>query len=158
VDHDDQVVVWCQQNDEGDLLEKIIPGALQVKGGQSDKVREERFVDFTYGKLRVLITKPRIGAWGLNWQHIGHHVTFPSHSFEQFYQAIRRSLRFGRKDPVRCDIVTTEAESGVMDNLLIKQNRADMMFENIIREMKNAYAKKNLCETTKKVEVPEWIM
>ena len=74
--------------------------------------RNGAFSDFSEGRLRVLVTKPKIGAFGLNWQHCHHMTFFPSHSFEQFYQGCRRCWRFGQKDEVFVDMITTEGESG----------------------------------------------
>lgn len=78
-------LVWCHLNDEGDLLERLIPDATQVSGDDSDEKKEDTFLGFTRGDIRVLITKPKIGAWGLNLQHCAHVTFFPSHSYEQYY-------------------------------------------------------------------------
>jgi len=156
VDHDKPVVVWCQYNAEGDMLEKMIPGAIQVAGKNSDQEKEDRLIAFTFGNERVLITKPKIGAWGLNWQHCGHQIFFPSHSFEQYYQGVRRSWRFGRTEPVKVDIVTTEGEAGVTANLQKKQEKADLMFESLVREMNRSVGLKTIDLHTQKMEVPKW--
>lgn len=156
VKHDKPVVVWCQYNDEGDLLEKMIPDCVQVAGKNSDEEKEESLVAFTEGKVRVLVSKPKIAAWGLNWQHCGHHTFFPSHSFEQYYQATRRSLRFGRVGPVDVDIVTTEGEAGVTANLQKKQVQADTMFQNLVVEMNNAIHLSAIDHHTNIPEAPLW--
>jgi hypothetical protein len=157
VDHDRPAVVWCQYNDEGDILEKMIPGCVQVAGRHTDEEKEDRLCAFTFGKVRVLVTKPKIGAWGLNWQHCGHHTFFPSHSFEQYYQATRRSYRYGRKDPVRVDIVTTIGEAGVTENLMGKQDKADEMFAALVREMNDSEGVKIPERHVNPVEVPAWL-
>lgn len=157
VDHNEPAVVWCQYNEEGDILEKIIPGAVQVAGCTPEEEKEKHFLDFTHGRSRVLVTKPKIGAWGLNWQHCGHQVFFPSHSAEQVYQATRRSLRFGRIGPVNVDIVATEGEAGVMDNLKAKQAKADAMFIALVAEMNNAMKVELADIYTQKAEVPAWL-
>lgn len=157
VKHDKPAVVWCQYNQEGDILEKMIPGAVQVAGSDTDEDKEERLEAFTLGKCRVLVTKPKIGAWGLNWQHCGHHTFFPSHSFEQYYQAVRRSLRFGRKGPVRVDIVTTKGEEGVTDNLKMKQVKADQMFEALVKEMNHGSSVKMDNKHINKMREPQWL-
>jgi hypothetical protein len=157
VDHKNPAVVWCQYNEEGDILEKLIPGCVQVAGRMSDEEKEEKLVAFTFNKVRVIVTKPKIGAWGLNWQHCGHHTFFPSHSFEQYYQATRRSWRFGRKDQVDVDIVTTEGEAGVTTNLQKKQDKADIMFANLIKEMNNIYKLENRDNHNEEMEVPTWL-
>ena len=157
VDHDEPAVVWCQYNDEGDILEKMIPGSVQVAGRHSDDEKEDKLKAFTFGEVRVLITKPKIGAWGLNWQHCGHHTFFPSHSFEQYYQAVRRSLRFGRVGPVRVDIVTTEGEEGVTENLTAKQLKADEMFRRLVEEMNRGKSITIEDLHTKPSGVPDWL-
>jgi hypothetical protein len=86
-------LVWCHLNDEGDQLEDMIPDAIQVSGADSDDKKEGKLLDFAEGRARVLITKPKIGAWGLNYQHCNHVTFFPSHSFEQYYQGVRRCWR-----------------------------------------------------------------
>lgn len=149
-------LVWCHLNDEGDLLERMIPGAVQVSGNDQDEAKEEKFAAFTDGKARVLITKPKIGAWGLNFQHCAHTVTFPSHSFEQYYQSVRRLWRFGQKRPVRVDIVLTEGEREVMKSLQRKAEQADEMFSKLVAEMGQALAVMR-DQQTKKTEVPSWL-
>ena len=157
VDGRERTVVWCHTNDEGDRLEKIIPNGKQVKGGQSDDQKEELFQAFTDGELPVLITKPKIGAWGLNWQHCNHMTFFPSHSFEQYYQGVRRCWRFGQKNKVHIDIVTSEGEAGVMANLDRKAQQAQKMFENLVMYMNDSIRIDKISNHTQKVEVPSWL-
>ena len=150
-------LVWCHLNDEGDMLEELIPDAVQVSGSDSDDRKEERLEAFATGKARVLVTKPKIGAWGLNFQHCNHVTFFPSHSFEQYYQAVRRCWRFGQKRAVRVDIVTTEGERGVMRNLQRKAEQADEMFSRLVGEMNQALAIERANNMTKTVEIPSWL-
>ena len=150
-------LVWCHMNDEGDLLEKLIPDAVQVSGSDSDSAKEERMLGFADGKARVLITKPKIGAWGLNFQHCNHVTFFPSHSFEQYYQGVRRCWRFGQKRPVHVDIITTEGERGVLKNLQRKAAQADKMFNSLVDEMNNAIGIDRATQFTKKQEIPTWL-
>jgi len=157
VAHDQPAVVWCQYNEEGDILEKLIPDCVQVAGRHSDDDKEYKLNAFTNGEVRVIVTKPKIGAWGLNWQHCGHQCFFPSHSFEQYYQAVRRSLRFGRIGPVKVDVIATEGEAGVTDNLQMKQRKADQMFENLVAEMNDALKVEIADIYTKKAKVPQWL-
>jgi hypothetical protein len=130
-------LIFGHLNDECDLMEKLIPDSVQVSGGDSDEAKEDRLLAFADNKVRVLISKPKIAANGLNFQHCNHVTFFPSHSFEQYYQGIRRCWRFGQKRPVTVDIVTTEGESGVVKNLQRKATQADKMFENLVNEMGN---------------------
>jgi hypothetical protein len=150
-------LVWCHLNEEGDMLESLIPDAVQVSGSDSDDKKEGRLEDFSQGRARVLITKPKIGAWGLNFQHCNHVTFFPSHSFEQYYQAVRRCWRFGQKRPVKVDIVTTEGERGVMKNLQRKATQADEMFSRLVAEMNNALAIERANNMTKELEIPSWL-
>jgi hypothetical protein len=150
-------LVWCHLNEEGDLLEDLIPDAVQVSGADSDDRKEGKLLDFAEGRARVLITKPKIGAWGLNYQHCNHITFFPSHSFEQYYQGVRRCWRFGQKRPVTVDIITTEGERGVLRNLQRKAEQADTMFSNLVAEMNAAQAIDRASQFTKAQEVPQWL-
>jgi RecA/RadA recombinase len=105
----------------------------------------------------VLITKPTIGAWGLNFQHCAHVTFFPSHSFEQYYQGVRRCWRFGQTRPVVVDVVATEGERGVVENLRAKALAADRMFSNLVAEMTNATRIERAADATTPVEVPSWL-
>jgi len=156
VSHDKPAVAWCQYNAEGDLLQKMIPDSVQVAGCDTDEDKEERLSGFAAGKFRMMIIKPKIGSFGLNWQHCGHHTFFPSHSFEQYYQAVRRSLRFGRVGPVKVDIVATEGEAGVTENLAKKQRKANEMFTAMVAEMNSALRVTKADNHTTQLEVPSW--
>lgn len=156
-DHNRPAVVWCHMNDEGDLLQKLIPGSVQVSGKDSDDTKEAKFEAFGRGDARVMITKPKIGALGLNWQHAAHIVYFPSHSYEQKYQAIRRCWRFGQKNDVTVDIVMTEGERRVMANLQQKSAKADAMFANLVAEMNKAAGIMKVNHYTNAMEVPKWL-
>ena len=144
-------------NDEGDMLERMIPDAVQVAGADSDESKEERLIGFADGKARVLITKPKIGAWGLNYQHCNHVTFFPSHSFEQYYQGVRRCWRFGQTRPVTVDIVTTEGEQNVLKNLQRKSAQADKMFGNLVEQMNHAIGVDKASQFSKKQELPKWL-
>jgi hypothetical protein len=150
-------VVWCQLNDEGDRLTRLIPGAVQVKGGDSLEAKEEALLGFAKGDIRVLVTKPKIGAWGLNWQHCAHMTYFPNHSYEQYYQAVRRSWRFGQTRPVVVDIVTTEGGRTALDNLRRKADQADLMFGRLVAHMTNALSIQRAAAHTTRMEVPAWL-
>ncbi len=157
VDHDKPALVWCQLNDEGDLIKELIPDSLQVAGKHSDTIKEERLMGFANGDFRVLVTKPKIGAWGLNYQHCSHMTFFPSHSYEQYYQSIRRCWRFGQKNDVLVDIVSTKGEVDVLKNLQYKSRKADEMFEMLTRFMKDSAAIKTVRNFTNAENVPTWL-
>ena len=150
-------VMWCQLNDEGDLLERLVPGCVQVSGKDSDDEKEEKLTAFSAGKVRVLVTKPVIGAWGLNWQHCAHMTSFASHSFEQDYQSVRRCWRFGQTRPVVVDHVISDGEGRVLANLNRKAEQAERMFATITAHMANALHVARGVAYTKPEEVPSWL-
>ncbi len=153
----DQVLVWCHMNDEGNRLTKLIDGAVQVQGSDSDEDKASRLLAFADGDIRVLVTKPKIGAWGLNLQGCAHITFFPSHSYEQYYQGIRRCWRFGQKRPVRVDLVATDGEIGVKENLQRKAKQADLMFTALVAHMNDALKIDATKDYTKTEEVPAWL-
>ena len=128
-----------------------------MSGEDEDEEKEEKFLAFAHGEIRALITKPKIGARGLNFQNCAHITSFPSHSFEQYYQAIRRCWRFGQKRTVRADMVTTEGEKDVMDNLQRKARAADRMFSALVAEMNHALHLGRVNTFTNEMEVPVWL-
>lgn len=150
-------VVWCDLNDEGDLLEKLIPGAVQVSGKDSDDRKEEKLGAFSDGQIRVLVTKQKIAGWGMNWQHCAHMTDFPSHSFEGYYQKVRRFWRFGQQSPVRVDLITTEGQKTVMANQKRKAEQADRMFTNLVAAMKDAISIDRASHFAKQQELPSWL-
>lgn len=151
------VVIWCHLNDEGDFLEREILGSRQVSGADSDEAKEEAYEAFSTGQLRCLIIKPKIGAWGINWQHCSHVVTFASHSFEQYYQAIRRCWRFGQKNPVTVDLIATEGERGAKENMQRKSEQADRMFSLLVEHMNQAIRIESGVSYNERAEVPSWL-
>lgn len=157
VEHDAHAVAWCHMNDEGKLLSQMIPDAKEIAGSTPDDEKEELLKAFGAGQLRVLVTKPKIGAFGLNWQHCSHMTFFPSHSFEQWYQGVRRCWRFGQKNPVRVDIVTTEGEAGVTANLQKKAGQCDKLFEQLVALMNNAMRLDRSQNFSAKEQVPSWL-
>lgn len=153
----EQALVWCHLNDEGNLLERLIPDAVQIAGSDSDEKKEEAFIGFAKGYIRVLVTKPKIGAWGLNFQRCAHVTFFPSHSYEQYYQGVRRCWRFGQTRPVRVDVITTEGEKEVMKNLQRKANAADKMFADLVAHMNESQAIDRSVDFNQREKVPAWL-
>ena len=150
-------VLWCHLNSEGDLLEKLTPDCIQVSGKQSDEEKEENLLAFLNGEVKRLVTKPKCGGFGLNMQHCSHMTFFPSHSYEQYYQGVRRCWRFGQKKPVSIDIVTTEGESEVMKNLQRKAANADKMFSKLVACMNDAITLDKKDQYTNREEFPTWL-
>jgi len=153
----DYATVWCNLNEEGNLLEKLIPDAIQVSGRDSDDAKEEKLIAFSTGKARVIITKPKIGAWGLNWQHCAHTVFFPTHSYEQYYQAIRRQWRFGQKRAVKADLIFTEGDAMVIGSLRRKKKQAEDMFTQLVAEMNHALSIDGSREFKTPATMPAWL-
>ena len=154
---DGQSLVWCHLNDEGNQLEELMSDAIQISGNDRDEVKEERFLAFADGEARILVTKPKIGAWGLNFQNCSHITFFPSHSFEQYYQGVRRCWRFGQRRSVLVDVVSTEGELDVLKNLQRKAAAADAMFSNLVEEMANEMAVHIDNRFTTKEVMPSWL-
>jgi hypothetical protein len=156
-------IVWCNLNRESEMLVKAIPGAVQVTGSDSPEHKEKAMLDFAAGKIRVLVTKPSIAGFGMNWQHCCKMAFVGlSDSFEQYYQAVRRSWRFGQKNPVDVYIVTAETEGAVVRNIKRKEADATAMFEEIVSHM----AGLQLGQTIRQemdyhpdllMEVPDWL-
>lgn len=153
----EQALVWCHLNEEGTRLRRLIPGSIEVSGADSDDEKERKFLSFRHGDSRVLVTKPKVGAWGLNFQNCSHITFFPSHSFEQYYQGVRRCWRFGQTRPVTVDVVTTDGEKDVVKNLQRKAKNADRMFSNLVAQMNNVLQIDRSQSFSIPEEVPSWL-
>ncbi len=155
--HQGPSVIWCHLNPEGDLLAKIIEGAVQVSGKDKDEAKEEKFDAFARGHVKKFVIKPKIGAFGLNWQHCAHMTFFPSNSFEQTYQGLRRCWRFGQQHKVVADFVSTEGEHNVMQNYQRKSDAADRMFDRIVQYMQDALRIEREEHFPKQEVIPAWL-
>ena len=131
-------LIWCHLNDEADLLQSLIVGSVNVQGSDSAEVKTKNMMDFTHGNLRVLISKPKICGFGMNWQHCAR-MAFVGldDSFEKFYQAVRRCYRFGQKRNVKVHIFTAENEGQILANIKRKEKLHHEMSENMIEHMKD---------------------
>lgn len=154
----DRAVAWCHLNDEGKLLTQLIDGAVEVQGSDPPDKKEERLVAFSKGEIRVLVTKPSIAGWGLNWQHCNRMSFFPSHSYEQYYQAVRRCWRFGQEKPVVVDVVTTTGGANALKNLQRKAAQADRMFDALVNHMREAVQVYRDDTHGNEMEVPAWLV
>lgn len=136
---DEPWVVWCDLNAESESLTKAIRGAVEVKGADSLDEKEERLRAFSSGNARVLVSKPSICGWGLNWQH-ANHMAFVgvTDSWEAYHQAVRREWRFGQKKPVIVHIFTSELEGAVVANLERKEEQARIMSDELSMETREA--------------------
>lgn len=132
-------VVWCDLNAEGDALTKAINGAVQIAGADSADVKEKRLADFAAGKFRVLVSKPSICGFGLNWQHSARMAFVGvTDSFESYYQAVRRCWRFGQTRDVHVHVFASSAEGAVVANLRRKERDAMQMAQSLSAETKEA--------------------
>jgi hypothetical protein len=157
VRHERPFVVWCHLNVEGDALERALPACRQVKGSDSDESKEDAYRAFANGDIRGLVIKPKIGAWGLNWQHCAHVVTFASHSYEQYYQSVRRCWRFGQTAPVTVDIISTEGERHVRENMSRKAEASARMFAELVTHMNTASRIVRTRTDVAQMEIPAWV-
>jgi hypothetical protein len=156
LDDADTAVAWCQLNDEGRLLTRLIDGAVEVAGSDSPEAKEEKLAAFSRGDIKRLVTKPSIGAWGLNWQHCSRMSYFPDHSYERWYQAVRRMWRFGQTCAVVVDVVSAEGGANALRNLQRKAAQADRMFDALVTHMRQAAAAPGAESHDQPVEVPAW--
>ena len=136
-DPDEPWLVWCELNDEGDALEKAINGAEQVAGCHTNEIKSQRLSGFPQKKPLILVSKPSLAGFGMNYQHCAN-VAFVglSHSYEQFYQAVRRCWRFGQKRPVNVHIVTSNLETAIIDNVMRKEADAQKMAREMVGHMR----------------------
>jgi hypothetical protein len=126
-------VYWCNLNDESELLSQLDSDAVEITGGMSIDKKEEILVAFARGEVKRLITKARMTSMGLNWQHCKHTVFFPTWSYEQYYQAIRRFWRFGQKSEVTCDMVISEGQERVLTALEQKTQKAIELYGSLVQ-------------------------
>lgn len=135
---DEQWLIWCDMNIESETLHKMIPNSVEVKGSDTDEHKKKSLLDFSSGKLNVLITKPKIAGMGMNFQSC-HNVVFTglSDSYEQFYQAIRRCWRFGQNSDVDCYVVTSDLEGAVVENIKRKEKDSENMINEMLKNMKD---------------------
>lgn len=132
-------VVWCDLNAEGDALTAAIDGAVQISGSDDADVKEQRLADFAAGRIRVLVSKPSICGFGLNWQHAARMAFVGvTDSFESYYQAVRRCWRFGQKRDVHVHVFASTAEGSVVANLKRKERDAIAMAESLGAETRDA--------------------
>jgi len=149
-------VYWCNFNNEGDLLQELDKEAYQIKGSMNIDKKEEILLAFSKGEIKKLITKAKMTAFGLNWQHCGHTVYFPDFSYEKYYQSIRRFWRFGRTEPVVCDLVYSDGQKRVLDSLIAKTEKADQLFNKLNSSINSKFEIKNK-EFDKKLILPKFL-
>lgn len=159
-------VWWCNLNSESEALAKAIPGAVETKGSDSDEVKERKLIDFSQSRTRVLITKPKVAGFGMNWQHCADTgFVGLNDSWEQFYQSVRRFWRFGQTQPVNCHIVASETEGATVANIKRKEADADRMAASMVMhmadlssaEIRGMVRTKAGYDPQLKIEMPKWL-
>jgi hypothetical protein len=132
----DAWVVWCDLNDESSELARLITDSVEVRGSDSNEHKESAMMGFADGKHRVIVTKPKIAGFGMNWQ-ICHNVAFVglSDSYEMYYQAVRRCWRFGQTKPVNVKVITSDLEGAVVRNIERKEADAMRMAQEMVQHM-----------------------
>jgi hypothetical protein len=159
---DEQWAVWCETNDEATRLKQSIPGAVEIRGSDSAEKKERAAMDFIDGNIRVLISKPSIFGFGLNFQQC-HNVAFCglSYSYEDYYQAVRRFYRFGQQRPVNVYIVIAKTERNVLSIVRQKMSRHADMQASMVNEIGNEdVARKKYAldyPINETMEVPAWM-
>jgi len=145
-------VYWCNRNDESALLNELDSDAVEILGSMTLDKKEDVLIAFANGDIPRIITKARMTSMGLNWQHCNHTVFFPTWSYEQYYQAIRRFWRFGQTSDVICDIVISEGQERVVTTLDQKKNKAIELYDNLVLNVNGDFdiSKKEFNKTIKK--------
>lgn len=133
-------VYWCNTNKESEILRQNDSEAVEIIGSQSIEQKEEKLIAFANGEIKRLITKAKITGMGLNWQHCNHSVFFPTWSYEQYYQAIRRFWRFGQKRDVTIDMVISDGQTRVLEALKQKTEKAKELYKNLVTNVNNNFA------------------
>jgi hypothetical protein len=159
--HDKPVTVWCETNEESELLSKLVKDAIEVRGDMSADEKERRLLGFADGEYRAIVTKPKLAGFGVNWQHCAHAVFASiSFSYEAHYQAARRSHRFGQKETVRNDIVISDTEAGIWDIVNRKAQDHDTMKKAMGAAMRQAQGYAGLRVAygeREKLTMPHWL-
>ena len=132
-------VYWCNTNQESSFLKNMDNEAVEIIGSMSLEKKEDILLNFADGNIKRLITKAKMTSMGLNWQHCNHTVFFPTWSYEQYYQAIRRFWRFGQKNEVVCDMVISDGQTRVMEALQQKTQKAIELYENLTKAVNSVY-------------------
>jgi superfamily II DNA or RNA helicase len=149
-------VYWCNTNNESALLKSMDKEAIEIIGSQSIEKKEEILLAFANGEIKRLITKAKMTGMGLNWQHCNHSVFFPTWSYEQYYQAIRRFWRFGQKNDVTIDMVISDGQTRVIEALEQKTEKAIQLHKSLTENVNNSF--KNITkEFNKPILTPKFL-
>ena len=135
----DTSVYWVNQNNEASAIKELDRNCFEINGTMDIYKKEELLMAFSKGEIKKLITKTSITAFGLNWQHCNHTTYFPTYSYEQYYQAIRRFYRFGQKKDVYVDLVLSDGQSRIIESLQVKKAKANEMFSQLSKNVNSIY-------------------
>tara|TARA_R110002012_G_scaffold92497_2_gene224607 strand:+ start:12654 stop:14015 length:1362 start_codon:yes stop_codon:yes gene_type:complete len=149
-------VYWCNRNEESKILKQLDPEAVEIIGSQSMEKKEKILLDFANGKIKRIITKAKMTGMGLNWQHCNHSVFFPTYSYEQYYQSIRRFWRFGQKNEVTIDIVISDGQTSVLESLKKKTKKAIELHTNLTKNVNKNFEIKSK-QFNKQIIKPKFI-
>jgi len=159
--HDKPVTVWCETNDESAMLAKMIPGSVEVTGAMTADEKERRLLGFADGEYRAMVVKPKLAGFGVNWQHCSHAVFASiSFSYEQHYQAVRRSHRFGQSERVRNDVIISDTEASIWEIINTKSNKHTEMKTRMADAMRSAQSEtKTRVKYDRPIDLafPEWV-
>jgi hypothetical protein len=151
----DVSVFWVNLNDEAKIIKSYDNNIVEIKGNMDLDTKEDILKNFSKGNIKKLITKTSITGFGLNWQHCNHTTYFPTYSYEQYYQAIRRFWRFGQKKDVIVDLILSDGQEKIIEVLINKKNNAEKMFENLISQTKTYTVKQK--EFNQKINKPKFL-
>ena len=152
----DVSVYWCNFNRESEYLAQLDKNAVEIKGSMNIDKKEEILLAFADREIKKLITKPKMTAFGLNWQHCNHTVYFPTFSYEQYYQAIRRFWRFGQTKDVTCELVYSDGQKRVLDSLLAKADKANDLFSKLNKTLHSEFSD-NIKKFDKQITKPKFL-
>lgn len=164
--NNEQWIVWCDLNCESELLKKLVPGAVEVKGSDTNEHKEKSIVGFSKGDIRVIVTKPSIAGFGINWQNCRNMIFVGlSDSYEAYYQAVRRCWRFGQENEVNAHIVISLQEGAVKANIERKETDAEKMFDSMVqftqnilkKEIRATYRETTKYEPMQEIQIPKWL-
>lgn len=132
-------VYWCNTNNESSLLKSMDRDAVEIIGSQSIERKEEILLAFSRGEIKRIITKAKMTSFGLNWQHCNHSVFFPTYSYEQYYQAVRRFWRFGQTKDVTIEVVVSDGQTRVIEALQQKTDKAIQLYKNLTENVNRQF-------------------
>jgi len=149
-------VYWVNLNEESKMIKELDSEAVEIIGSMSVEKKEDVLMRFARGEIKRIITKAKMTGMGLNWQHCNHSVFFPTYSYEQYYQAIRRFWRFGQQKNVTIDMVTSQGQKRVLEALQQKTDKAIQLYENLVKNVNEVF-KEDKKQFNKEIELPKFL-